>query len=191
MESICRLRLGSAPGVKHQMRWLCEVKPQMRRLSGVRAATVRERGAPLAYVRGSDFLSCRGDTSETPGYTAGTRMACIELASFTHTLTCCTAGAKWLTLYLRVLHPSAPIAATSHFHLHCLVLPGQLSPGTDTDAINFIGNDNLSSDPPNTSNQHAKTSVKNDCFSFHSGIFGVSHYQLTTKISKKDHCEIV
>jgi hypothetical protein len=54
-----------------------------------------------------------------------------------------------------------------------------------------IGNDNLSFDPPNISNQHAKTSVKNDGFPFHSGLFGVSRYKLTTKISKKDHCEIV
>jgi hypothetical protein len=44
---------------------------------------------------------------------------------------------------------------------------------------------------PNMSNQHAKTSVKNDGFPFHSGLFGVSRYKLTTKISKKDHCEIV
>jgi hypothetical protein len=40
-------------------------------------------------------------------------------------------------------------------------------------------------------NQHAKTSVKNDGFSFHSGLFGVSRYELTTNILKKDHCEIV
>jgi WD40 repeat protein len=39
--------------------------------------------------------------------------------------------------------------------------------------------------------EHAKTSVKNDGFPFHSGLFGVSRYKLTTKISKKDHCEIV
>jgi hypothetical protein len=70
-------------------------------------------------------------------------------------------------------------------------LPGHLSPGTDTDAINFIRNDNVASNPGNMSNQHAKTSVKNDGLPFHSGLFGVSRYKLTTKFSKKDHCEIV